>query len=163
MSFHTEYYGRYVIGALESNALVFSYLLRDVAEDSAQWDARPDAERFSLREVVAHLLDYDTVCRERFERMIREQEPELPNWDEGEAAEHYASRNPLHDLETLQESRRMLAAWLEGLTEEEWQAVGSRPGVGQFSVEQGVSLLLGHDSYHLRQVVEWLQATQATQ
>lgn len=160
MSFHTGYYGRYVIGALESNALVFSYLMRELPEDSPRWDARPDAERFSLREMVAHLLDYDTVCRERFERLIREDEPELPNWDEDEAAEHYSGRNPLHDLEHLQESRRMLAAWIEGLSEDEWQRTGSRPGVGKFSVEQGVSLMLGHDSYHLRQTVEWLKATQ---
>lgn len=159
MSFHTGYYGRYIVGAIESNALVFSYLLRDVAEDSPRWDARPDAERFSLREMVAHLLDYDTICRERFERMIREDEPELPNWDEDEAAAHYSGRNPLHDLEHLQESRRMLAAWIEGLSEDEWQRTGSRPGVGKFSVEQGVSLMLGHDSYHLRQAVEWLEAT----
>ena len=159
MSFHTGYYGRYVVGAIESNAQVFSYLLREVAEDSTRWDARPDAERFSLREMVAHLLEYDTICRERFERMIREEEPELPNWDEDEAAAHYANRNPLHDLQTLQDSRRMLAAWIEGLSEDEWQRVGSRPGVGKFSVEQGVSLMLGHDAYHLRQTVEWLEAT----
>ena len=154
-----NYYGRYVLGALENNAVVLGYLLRDVPQDSPRWDARPDAERFTLREIVAHLLDYDTVCRERFEHIIRENEPELPDWDMDEAARHYVSRNPQHDLEHLLESRRSFAVWLEGLSEKEWQRAGSRPKVGKFTVKGVVSLILGHDAYHLRQVADWLDAT----
>ena len=153
-----EYYRRYILGALENNAVVLNYLLRDLAGDSPQWDARPDAERFTLREMVAHLLDYDMVSRERFERVIREDNPELPNWDMDAAAEHYAKRDAVGELKLLLESRQTLAAWLEGLSTDEWQRSGSRPGVGTFSVFEGVALMLGHDAYHLRQAVEWLQA-----
>lgn len=155
----SSYYGRYVLGALENNAVVLGYLLRDVPIDSPRWDARPDAERFTLREIVAHLLEYDTVCRERFERMIRESVPELPNWDEDEAARHYANRNPAHDLERLLESRQSFAAWLEGLSEKEWERTGTRARGGTFSVHEGVALVLGHDAYHLKQVTAWLDAT----
>ena len=158
MAKFTSYYGRYILGALENNAVVLGYLLRDLPLDSSRWDYRPDPERFTLREIVAHLLDYDMVCRERFEHIIREAEPELPNWDEEEAARHYTNRNPEHDLKILLDSRHSLAAWLEGLSESEWKRTGSRPGVGQFSVKEGVMLMLGHDAYHLRQVTEWIEA-----
>lgn len=154
-----EYYRRYILGALENNAVVLNYLLRDLPTDSPRWDARPDAERFTLREVVAHLLDYDMICRERFERVIREENPELPNWDESEAAAHYVQRDAAGELKLLLESRQTFAAWLEGLSEDEWQRTGSRPGVGTFSVFAGVTLMLGHDAYHLRQAVDWLEAT----
>ena len=155
----TSYYGRYVLGALENNAVVLGYLLRDVPLDSPRWDARPDAERFTLREIVAHLLDYDTICRERFEHMIRETDPQLSDWDMDEAARHYVNRNPSHDLERLLESRRSFAVWLEGLSAREWECTGSRPKAGKFSVLEGVTLMLGHDAYHLKQVVEWLDVT----
>jgi hypothetical protein len=149
----------YLWRGVQSNARVIQFLLHDLAGDSPRWDARPDPARFSLREVVAHLLDYDSVSRERFERIIREDHPELENWDETEAAEHYEARDPKHQIENLLVSRQELAVWLEGLSDDEWQRVGSRPNVGEFSVEQGTSLLLGHDAYHLEQIVAWLEAT----
>lgn len=155
----TSFARSYLWRGVEFNARVFNFLLRDLPGDSSRWDARPDAERFSLREVVAHLLDYDSVTRERFERIIRENKPELENWDEDAAATHYNARDPKHQSENLLVSRQELAVWLEGLSDDEWQRVGSRPGVGEFSVEQGTALLLGHDAYHLDQIVAWLEAT----
>ena len=163
MAKFASYYGRYILLALENNAVVLNHLLRDLPLDSSRWDFRPDPERFTLREIVAHLLDYDMVCRERFEHIIREPEPELPNWDEEEAARHYTNRNPEHDLKILQDSRHSLAAWLEGLSDNEWIRAGSRPGVGKFTVKEGVMLMLGHDSYHLRQVAEWIEASKRRQ
>jgi len=149
----------YLWRGVEFNARVIRFLLHDVPEDSLRWDARPDAERFSLREVVAHLVDYDSVTRERFERILREDKPELPDWDITEAAAHYDARNPKHQLENLLVSRQELSVWLEGLSDKEWKRTGSRPRVGEFSVEEGVALFLGHDAYHLEQIAAWLEAT----
>jgi hypothetical protein len=163
MAKFTSYYGRYILGALENNAVVLGYLLRDLPLDSPRWDFRPDPERFTLREIVAHIVDYDMVSRERFEHILRDNEPELSDWDVDEAARHYFNRNPQHDLEHLLESRRSFAAWLEGLCEEKWSRKGSRPGAGKFSVKEGVTLILGHDAYHIRQVVEWLEASKRRQ
>ena len=156
MAKFTSYYGRYVLGALENNALVLRYLLRNVPLDSPKWDERPVPDRFTLREIVAHLLDFDMVNRERFERMIREESPDLPNWDEEEAARHYVHRHPGHDLEHLLESRRSLAVWLEGLCDHKWKRTGTRPGAGTFNIKEGVAFILGHDAYHLKQVSDWL-------
>ena len=152
----TSFAHSYLWRGVEFNARVIGFLLRDLPEDSPHWDARPDAERFSLREVVAHLVDFDSVSRERFERVIREDKPELPDWDEAEAAAHYDARNPKHQLQNLLVSRQELALWLEGLSDKEWKRTGSRPRVGDFSVEEGVALMLGHDAYHLEQIAAWL-------
>lgn len=149
----------YVLKAVETNAVVLSRLLGEIDENSQRWDSKPDPERFSLREIVAHLVDYDEVTRDRFERIIRDGHPELENWDENEAAKHYDARNPKHQLENLLISRTELKAWLEGLSDKEWQMTGTRPKVGEFSVEEGVILFLGHDAYHIEQVTAWLDAT----
>jgi len=155
----TSFVRSYLWRSVESNARVIEFLLRDMPEDSLRWDARPDANRFSLREIVAHLVDYDSVSRERFEHIIREDKPELPNWDETEAATHYDARNPKHQIENLLVSRQELAVWLEGLSDKEWERTGSRPRVGEFSIGEGVALMLGHDAYHLEQIAAWLEAT----
>ncbi len=147
----------YFASGLENGARVVAFLLRDLPESDSRWDSKPDPERFSLREVVAHLVDYDSVSRERFERMIREDKPELPNWDESEAAAHYDTRDPLSQIESLLLSRRELADWLRGLSEKEWKRTGSRPRVGEFSVEEGAALMVAHDAYHLEQIAAWLQ------
>ena len=146
----------YFANGVENDARVFQFLLRELPENDARWDSKPIADRFSLREVVAHLVDYDSVSRERFERIISEDKPELPNWDEGEAAAHYDTRNPRHQLESLLLSRSELADWLRGLSEKEWKRTGTRPQVGEFSVEEGAALILAHDAYHFAQIVEWL-------
>ena len=149
----------YLTASIESNARVFAHLLQELPADSPHWDAKPDAERFSLREVVAHLVDYDVISRERFEHMIREDKPDLPDWNLSEAAQHYANRDPKHQLENFLVSRLELSKWLRGLSEAEWKRSGTRPGVGEFSVEEGATLMIAHDCYHLEQVAAWLDAT----
>jgi uncharacterized damage-inducible protein DinB len=149
----------YALKAVETNAVVISRLLSDIDENSQRWDMKPDAERFSLREIVAHLVDYDEVTRARFEHVIREDNPTLEDWDPTEAAKHYDARNPKHQLENLLLSRTELKAWLEGLSAKEWKMTGTRPRVGEFSVEEGVVMFLGHDAYHIEQITAWLEAT----
>ncbi|BCM91464.1 hypothetical protein IAD21_03337 [Abditibacteriota bacterium] len=155
----TSFVRSYIWHAVESNARVIQFLLRDLPAESVQWDARPEADRFTLREILAHLNDYDTVSRERFEHLIREDEPELGDWDPTEAAAHYDAREPLHQLENLLVSRREFSAWLEGLSDSEWMRTGTRPRAGRFSVEEGAALLVAHDAYHIAQITEWLDAT----
>lgn len=153
----TPFVHNYFASGVENNARVFQFLLRDLPDGDPRWDAKPDLNRFSLREIVAHLVDFDTVSRERFERMIREEKPEFPNWNPGDAAVHYDTRNPLHGIESLLLSRRELKDWLLGLSEREWKCTGTRPNVGEFSVEEGAAMMVAHDAYHLAQVVEWLK------
>ncbi len=154
----TPFVHQYLASSLQSNARVFQFLLRDLGANDARWDSKPDLERFSLREVVAHLVDYDSVSRMRFEAIIRGDKPEIPDWDPTDAAAHYSTRHPLHGLESLVLSRQELGDWLMGLSEKEWKHTGTRPRVGEFSVGEGAAFVLAHDSYHLIQVVEWLGA-----
>ena len=156
MSAYTAHHQKYALITLEGNAKVYAHLLKDLPEETELWDRRPDETRFTLREIVAHVLDFDTVCRERMEHMIREDNPFLPNWDEDEAARHYSGRNPRHELTNLFESRQTLTAWLEGLAPEEWERTGEHPHFGDFTVRRLLSLMLTHDGYHLRQITEWL-------
>lgn len=69
----------YLLNALEATPEVFERLLRNLSE--AEADFRPDAARFSIREVMAHLADWDAIFLERLQRTRDEHEPVLPDID----------------------------------------------------------------------------------
>jgi uncharacterized damage-inducible protein DinB len=149
----------YVLRGVTGTPAVLRYLLQGLDSNAEIWDFRPDPERFTLREVLAHLADYDEVTIGRFQRFIDEDSPELPNWDENEAvvAGNYAATDPLAKLAQFTASRQKLGEFLAGLSDAEWVRTASRPKVGQYTLEEGVVLLLAHDTYHVQQAAEWLE------
>ena len=70
--------------ALEAAPALFDHLLRGLTEEEA--DRRPDPDRFTIREVIAHLADWEPVFLERLTRMRFEDHPTLPDYDEGQRA-----------------------------------------------------------------------------
>lgn len=147
---------RYLLASLEGTPSVLSALVADVSPDSPVWDARPDPERFTLREMIAHLADWEPVCRERIFRTRVEKTPHLPNWDEEQAAliGDYAHTNPYESLLWYTERRAATVALLTALEADEWTRTAERENVGTLSIEKQAFLILAHDGFHLRQTVE---------
>lgn len=152
-----EYVKRYMIAALEGTPVVLNALLADLPADSPLWDARPEADRFTLREMVAHLADWEPVCRGRIVRTRTEDNPFLPNWDEDQAAiiGDYAHTNPHEALLWFAERRADTVAVLKSLSDEEWSRVARRENVGELSIQTQISLIVAHDGYHNRQAAEY--------
>ena len=151
---------RYLLSSLEGSPTVLSALVANVPADSPVWDARPDPERFTLREMIAHLADWEPVCRERIFRTRVEEKPLLPNWDEDQAAliGDYAHTNPYESLLWFTERRAATVALLTSLDGDEWTRTAERENVGPLSIEQQAFLILAHDGFHLRQAVELMGA-----
>lgn len=131
--------------------------MRGWSDDEA--DFRPDSTRFTLREVVAHLADWDAIFLERLSRTRDEHEPLLPNIDEGRLAldNEYSKSDLTEQLRLFGECRARLAAFARELTSEKWQRNCQHQRVGRLTLE-GLALLIPlHDAYHLRQVMQWRQ------
>ena len=73
-----------LFNALEAAPALFDHLLRGLTEEEA--DQRPEPDRFAIREVIAHLADWEPVFLERLTRMRFEDHPTLPDCDEGQRA-----------------------------------------------------------------------------
>jgi DinB superfamily len=148
----------YLIGGIEGTPHVLSSLLSDLGPDDSRWDARPDPDRFTLREMVAHLADWDTVFFGRVERLRDEEDPMLKSVDEGALCEtnDYASQLPLANLARLTVTRPKLASLLHSLSPEDWDKCGHREFVGDVDMLQLAVMILGHDAYHLRQAAEYV-------
>lgn len=137
--------------------MVLHALTKDLPADSPAWDARPDPDRFTLREVLAHLADWEPVCRGRIARTQTEDNPFLPNWDEDQAAiiGDYAHTSPHESLLWFTERRGETVALLNSLSDSDWERSAEREGVGLLSIFTQVALIVAHDGYHARQVVEY--------
>ncbi len=153
----SEYIRNYLIHGLRASPFVVERLLRDATEEDL--DRRPEPDRFTIREVVAHLADWDTIWQERITRMRKEDEPFLPDIDEGElAVEHdYSHTNLREQLSRFHRERAKLADLVAGMEAAEWSRNGRR-NWGSFTIAEMVAMVLGHDGYHTRQIDQWLKA-----
>lgn len=145
----------YILEGLRATPVVLGHLLEDVEE--GVWDRRPDPDRFTLREVMAHLADWETIWLERVEKLCAEEDPVLPGRDpEQLALEHdYANANVPVNLQRFQEGRKQLVERIARVEPEEWTRRGRHEELGPITVQSLAQIVVSHDGYHLRQVVEW--------
>ena len=150
----------YLLSALESAPALLAGAMNGLTE--AEADFRPDPARFTLREVVAHLADWDPVFSERLTRMQREDHPTLPGYDEGTWAveHHYAASDWREQLGLYAERRRALTAQVRTFAPEDWARTGDRPEIGVLSIQDLTMLIPLHDLYHLKQAQEWREKYQ---
>jgi hypothetical protein len=146
--------------SLDNMSTTLSALLSSLPPGSPIWDTRPDPERFRLREIVAHLADWEEVGRGRFERTMAEDRPQIARPDVNQRAEEqgYCRTDPVKNLASFAERRTALVLWLRALPESAWGRVAHLDRIGDVSLEGLATLALGHDSYHIRQIAEWLAA-----
>lgn len=150
-----EFVRGYLFGALEASPELLEDALDGLTDEDA--DRRPDPERFTLREVAAHLADWENVFAERMRRTRDEDEPVLPAIDEEKLAlDHdYAHADWRAKLREFREGRARIVAFLHGLPPEHWQRVAHRPRIGALTLEAQAVLIALHDMYHLRQASQW--------
>ena len=151
----------YLINALEAAPEIFERLLRDLSEEES--DFRPDAARFSIREIMAHLADWDTIFLERLQRTRDEHEPFLPDIDEEQLVfdHQYARTHPQEQWRLFGERRRQIVEFARALAPQDGQRLCTHERAGRLTLECLLVLIPLHDTYHMRQVVQWRQAFEA--
>ncbi|MGC4043066.1 MAG: DinB family protein [Armatimonas sp.] len=152
-----------LVDALAGTPIVVSTLLGNTPADSPLWDYRASPERFSLREVVAHLADYDIVWLEYLTAALSSSDgpAEVTAYEPDERAVKYdyAHAIPSESLAALSATRQQLVALLPALESTAWEtnAIYS-PRHGSRTVEELATQFLAHDGYHTRQIAEYLSS-----
>lgn len=146
----------YLLPTLEFGPLVVRRLLAQLPAD--RLDARKHPERFTAREVIAHLADWEPIMRDRIRIALDQPGAEIPAYDEGQMAidHRYAEQDPAAQADLFIRERAETAALLRGLASEAWEKHAFHPERGRQSVEDLANLLLGHDLYHIEQLTEYL-------
>jgi len=153
----------YALTALTGTPDVLERLLAGVAPDNPAWDRRPDPSRFTLREVVGHLADWNSVFLNRVTRARDEEEPQVFTQSAEDVARESGSFGaaPADSLARFRAGRAEMVPILRALEPEQWERIGFIVGhpvaSGAVSIEAWIVQIVGHDGYHLRQVAEWLR------
>lgn len=146
----------YLLEGLAATPVVIDRMLQEATE--ADYDRRPDPERFTLREVMGHLADWEGVWMERATRIVHEEHPHLRGYDEGQwAIDHNYGRMDVREQQArFRDGRARLVTLLRDLSPDQWQRTAGHDEWGEITMAGMATLILGHDGYHTRQVAEWL-------
>src|SRR5919201_1089448 len=123
--------------------------------DDAALDFRAAPDQWSIREILAHLVDDEMfVMRTRLERIVKEEHPHLAPHDE---KKWYATRNTARDAlaELLADFTMQRAASLNilrMLRDTDWARQGYQPEYGHFTAEQWLTHWVAHDTTHIQQI-----------
>jgi hypothetical protein len=120
----------------------------------AELDFAPVPERWSIRQILAHLADSEIVCADRLRRVIAEQNPTLIAFDQDAWAAHlnYAQRKISESLETFRRLRAENFELLKDLPEPVYERTGTHSERGVITLSQLVEGIAGHAERHARQL-----------
>ena len=135
-------------------------LVRRFAEriPAYQLDHCFEPDRFTTREVVAHLADWEVLFRTRMELALESPGSKIQVHEEGERAisERYCDLDLQQQLNKFEAEREKTTALIAGLSPEQLRAPYLHPAFGVMHVEDQANMLLGHDLYHVEQLSAYL-------
>ncbi len=117
---------------------------------------QPDPERFSLRDIVAHLATVEQIWLGRVQRILTEENPLFP--PAPLLDEERVAATPPENLALLHVTRHKIIDAISDLQDSHWLRTGRSESLGDLTLESLAVLILAHDGYHLRQVNEWLRS-----
>ncbi|MEM1041811.1 MAG: DinB family protein [Bacteroidota bacterium] len=122
----------------------------------------PEAEgKWSVADVVHHLADSDLVWSNRLRRVLAEDRPRIPGYDQDRWADRlgYASQPPDLSVGLFQAVRAANLRLLDAASEHDLQRVGLHGERGEESIADMVRLYAGHDLVHRAQIERILTGT----
>ena len=127
--------------------------------EPAAIDRPTHTDRFSPREVVAHMADWEPRLLDRMKTAASSPGSRVEAYDEGELAVQnaYDKSDWRDQLNLFEKSRLETIAFLKGLTNEHFDKKFVHPERGDVTIEDQAAMMLGHDLYHLDQLSEVLE------
>ncbi|MEI7986873.1 MAG: DinB family protein [Armatimonadota bacterium] len=124
----------------------------------SKYDSVSDPDRFTLREAVAHVADWDSIDLDRIKQIIEDPGCTITPFDETERSieQNYTSTEVMDQLDLYTSRRTTLIAFLESLAPEAWNVQGFHPEKGILTVYDMANLVLAHDTYHIEHFTQFL-------
>ena len=146
----------YLLPVLELTPKTLERLISQVPEK--RYDELTDPNRFTLRQAVAHLADWEPIFLQRIQAGVDKPGAEVFGMDESQRSvdKNYDSWDIKESLRTFAERRAQTVRYLQGLTAEQWQTTVRHNEKGPMSAYDQANMLLGHDIYHLEHASQFL-------
>ena len=146
---------RSVAGLLRANTAEWGPLL---ADDRA--GERPAERVWSALEYGCHVRDVFRIYDERLRRMLTEDDPLYPNWDQDQTAldERYAEQSPATVAEELSAAAAHLADRFDTVADDQWHRTGRRSDGASFTIDTFARYLIHDPIHHLHDVRQGYEA-----
>ena len=146
----------YLLKTIEFPPIVLSQIISKLP--AGQVDVRVSEDRFTLREAVAHLADWEPIFRERIELVVKHPGSTITVYDEGQFAidRNYAAQDVRENLKRYAQERKVTAKVIHGLSQEDLGKRLNHPELGDLSLDDLVNMILGHDMYHIEHAASFL-------
>jgi len=120
----------------------------------AELDWRPGPEAWSVREVVHHLEDAELTGAVRLRRLLTEEAPAIPAFDEEvyRARLAYGTRPVEPALAAIRAAHATTAELLARLGPADWARAGVHSEEGPYSVERWLAFHAAHTHEHAAQI-----------
>jgi len=139
---------------LQKNSDLIRLLAQDIDDETAR--RKPDADSWSVLEVINHLYDEEREdFRTHLEQiLLRPDEPWARIDPQAWVTERgYNGRSLDESLHSFLQERQRSLVWLAGLVNPDWEAFRTAPW-GKFSAGDLLAAWVAHDILHIRQLVE---------
>ncbi|MDH3213914.1 MAG: DinB family protein [Myxococcales bacterium] len=142
---------------LAATPAILRGLMSEISEEDARW--KPAEDRFSIAEVLSHLLHSEGHCyRARVERFLSEEMPELEPDDAQMYLDIYRNADPEEDIGRFEVQRAANIELLRGLPAEAGNRKAWHLAAGEVTLLQMLHEWALHDLGHIRQIAELVRA-----
>lgn len=148
--------------AFASGPKVMERLMRVFPTD--RFDEQIERDRFTAREVIAHLADYEQTVLDRIRVANQSPGRSVPAFDPDtqSQAHNYAAKEPFHEAEVFESRRQMTIDYLKDLNEADWSKTFVRADGKAISIREYVAMAMAHDLEHIEQISAYLATEVAT-
>jgi hypothetical protein len=139
------------ISLLEKTPAILELLLGGLSIEVLQW--KPAADRWSIAEVLGHMVMIEKLYEQRARRIVLEESPALAKHEapaEGEEQKKSARQH----MEEFVPLRRAFVFYLHSIPAAAAGRTGQHAELGSISLSQMLHELANHDLGHLRQIAE---------
>jgi uncharacterized damage-inducible protein DinB len=140
---------------LDSQKQTLSELAELLAKASdEQLTTRPETDRWSVAEIVAHLAEDEIATAWRYRQMVEHSGIELAGFDQDLWARlgDYGSRPPQESLALFRLLRHVNIQFLQALTPEQRESFGIHSERGRITVNDLAIHMACHDANHIEQI-----------
>jgi uncharacterized damage-inducible protein DinB len=143
---------------MDPNSLISAYLsgpqqLRDAIRGMTpeQLNARPVPGKWSTRQVVCHIADFEPVYVDRMKRVIAQEAPTFFGGDPDLFAARlaYDARDLEEELQLIESCRRHMARILSTLSPEDFARTGIHSESGAMTLEKLLTNITKHVPHHI--------------
>lgn len=145
----------YLYPGLEFGPRIVERLVSQIPK--GRYDERTNPSRFTLREAICHLADWEPILRARIELAVANPDSPVQGIDEGIRAEEqkYGEKDVAEQLSVFATERANTIAYLKSLSPDDWSKAVVHNEKGRQTVSDQANQLLGHDLYHIDHLLEF--------